>query len=462
MRHFIVIVLVFASISGIQPLSAQTTAITEGNIQIGYIIPGICGSFSPDSTLLGIPQMGVYDLATGEQKFPFLVSAPQINIEDDRTEFSSDGRYVLVPGDGVYDVESGERLFTLWRDAIFSPDSRFVAIMTENDAVQMYDLQQQAVHFQIDRVATLGRNAASFSLDNRWVGISYKGVYDLATGEQVIRNGVGGGIFSPDNQYVMSGATGGVYMLPSGEQIAHISIAAGNFNSDSTLVAASEGVYSLPSGDKLFSIDHKKSLLSPDGQYLLVDDDGIYRVDTWERVLDGEFNDFSPDSQWAIVQGFSTGSTTFVNIESGQRQDLPFRSVRRFSPDVQLAINTGSDAYDLYTFKRRFVETGYGFFSPDGLYMVVPEFGDNRQNYCVVYSMARDGWETRHTLVHAEQVNVRESPNEQASVIGSGSGDWLVIDQTSDNQWHKVRGGRNLFGWAAASVLTVIHQPSSE
>ena len=124
-----------------------------------------------------------------------------------------------------------------------------------------------------------------------------------------------------------------------------------------------------------------------------------------------------------------------------------------------MVIDYRNEAYELRTLQHRFVKSGYGTFSPDGLYMAVTEYGAPDKVYCVVYGAAHEGWKTRLEIVHANQVNVRENPGAHARIVGSGSGDWVVIDRTADNQWVKVRGGRNLFGWASAAVLTVVSTP---
>ena len=86
-------------------------------------------SFSPDGSLMAVRFVGVYAVDTWEEQLRFSTAESWLS-----PTFSPDGQLLIVPGDGIYDTDSWERLLDFvaqWgaepEGLFFSPDGRWLA-----------------------------------------------------------------------------------------------------------------------------------------------------------------------------------------------------------------------------------------------------------------------------------------------------------------------------------------------
>ena len=223
----------------------------------------------PDSNLLVIQRLGVFELMTGRKEIDFYGYA---TLSDDGSFFaiagdglyrtadrslvmplsgdspsspsiSPDNKFIAVDGEGLYEIASGERLFSLPDGlGVFSPDSHWLAL-TSGD---VYDVQtgERLIRSDDDTPFSI----PAFSDDGRWLAVA-DALYDTNTFEKafdfVMRTHA---VFSPDSQFVVGLL--GIYAIPSGEQVFELRGTAANFSADGSLVATAGGnLYSAETGE---------------------------------------------------------------------------------------------------------------------------------------------------------------------------------------------------------------------
>lgn len=103
---------------------ARVYRLADGELIFEVSAPGLrAAAFSPDSTLMAVPSVGVYDTQTWEQRFAFDYAQWAGEVQ-----FSPDGRYVAMGGNGLYDVGSGSELFPIENSFIFGPNSDLLVL----------------------------------------------------------------------------------------------------------------------------------------------------------------------------------------------------------------------------------------------------------------------------------------------------------------------------------------------
>ncbi len=275
MRALIAVVVAIAIIAGVVfYLKPRPTV----SLLAHFTITGYCHHFSGDGSLIAVYEYppnykgpnGV-QYSTGQSIYDAKLGTVRLRLPSvkDAILFSSDSTFAAVPGKGVYDLRSGQLLLALGSDGYsFSPDSRFVATSAD-------------------------------------------GVYELASSKRVVSAKGPLYWFSPDSRFVADSA-GGVYELASGNQVVAVKDSSWvAFSHDSRFAAlisneAGDAVYDLTTGRQMFSAPRDKAFgtnayFTPDGKYLTVENDGIYRVATGEKIVQTGALSFTANSAMAAT-----------------------------------------------------------------------------------------------------------------------------------------------------------------
>lgn len=406
-------------------LSSGFLPISVSNLTPGYALKGKCGNFSPDSKLVVVSHQGVYDVASGKQRFPFQGINPH---------FSPDGTLVAVYNDGVYEVATGKRRFSL-----SLPDSR--------------DLQSS---LRISDNIRYTKDFLLFSSDNQLLAVFEDGVYETASGRKlysITRDAT----FSPDSRLIDT--NGGIRDARTGAMIAELEGGA-QFSPDGSVVAIrGKGVYDTVNFIQLFPLrpvvwrdiggmdpyspksiaDNGFTDFSPDSKLLAVSGEGVFEIATREKLFNlrqAGFVHFSPD-------GKLVSNETFVYDIVSRTYLRGVFYPRAFSPDSNLIFAGDSKFYDLTTHQES--ERLYNEivqFSPDGTLLAVNMQGP----VCFLYGAEDSKWPFRSGLITVKEgpVFVRPEPNKdewdsyfQPPFI-TANDRLTVLSQTPDHQWYRI------------------------
>jgi WD40 repeat protein len=386
----------------------QAATITSDNVsqlELGYVLPGYCGSFSPDEQYIHTLN-GIYDVSTG-QRSPLPHSMPM--------QFSPDSKLIAVFGEGVYEIDSGKFRFPISVNGTFSPDSSAIAV--ELDGV--YDVKT-------GKLLLSSSGIGIFSPDSKLIAEAQDGVYVVATGERLFPI-TDWGHFSPDGKYIAV-AHDGVYEVETGQRLfATPGIYGGPiFSPDGTsLVVADEGVYEVPSGHRRFALSRVYyPVFSPDGKLIAASMDGIYDARTGERIFE--------------IQNTST--------------------VLDFSSDGSLISIEDEGIYDA-TGKK--LSSIFGRFSPSNDFLTrTIRVGPVQEPACIIYSISGHHWPYRSGMVRAKDDSITllsKSPDGEYS--STASGELPVFARTSDNKWFEVILTDHYQSWVSASDVEIISMP---
>jgi hypothetical protein len=136
---------------------------------------------SRDWTTIALSGYGVFDLATGEKRFPMTGRA---------LAFSAEQPFVLIQGEGVHNYETGDLVIPTTRTTgMFSPDGRFFV-----DYTTVYDLQTGEAVAELNRAGDGDRNfyGAYFDRNGEVLiygaekdGLTYQARVDTTTWQQI-------------------------------------------------------------------------------------------------------------------------------------------------------------------------------------------------------------------------------------------------------------------------------------
>ncbi len=387
-----------------QPITADNVNL----LQLGYALPGGCGPFSPDSSLIAVGGKGVYDIDTASLIFEH---------PNARMNFTSDNHYLSVDRRALYNLKTGEQLLQFSSFAAFSPDNRF--LLVEDDG--LYELKTLKRHLP-------GIGFGAFSPDGRWLAVSRDAVYDLQTLEQHFTiNGINP-VFSPDS---------------------------------ALLAVNNDGVYELPEGISRFDLDPDaifgRLAFSPDNRLLARGNDSVYDAETGERLysISGEHVHFSPDSQHLAIDG-----NGLYDAATGAIQFEIFGIFPNFNAAGDLLL-TGDDElgdrlYNLsHGSSRLLAHTGFPAFSPNSTLISI-----RTSAYCLIYGLPDQVWPYRSGLVLASSpVNIRHLPSANSRVEFSVEDTLAVSARTVDGQWFKVFYGEQT-GWVSAAAVNILAMPA--
>lgn len=429
--------------------------ITEANIQIGYVLLGQCSDVSADGVMVAVRGLGVYDLASGIERFPF------VDNRNLHATFSPDGRYVQVQQHGIYRVETGELVHEIERFGIFSDNGRYIAVFRDFDELgYLYDLDEQRQVFEFSHYG--GRQLADFSPDGRYLAIQGDAVYDLTTEEPHFMLEKNSGLFgySPDGEYLSAG--GKLYNLETGAATIDRLAVGWDFHPSEPLVIANNGVYTF-SGQHVLQTS-STGFFSPDGRYVAFHNDGVYEVGTWNRLFDiqGSVIEFNAQGSLLLVDRYPE-ATGWYDLATSEYRELAFSP--QFSHDGVLITDrfcTSCPALDPLTGALHYQDSGYGIFTNDRRYMVSNDYfkiGLYEHTYCRVYSAASSEWSNRTGQIIAQDVNVHEAPRTTSWTVTSGSGQWLVAARNPEADWYLVRTDAGIYGWVSASLVRVVNLP---
>jgi hypothetical protein len=183
---------------------------------------------------------GVYDVTTGERRFP---------IAESYWEFSPDGKLLVVRGDGVYDVATGERRLAVEGNIPhFSPDSQ---LLVTDDWVYKGATGERRFAISLEDAGT----NSSFNPDGTLLAVSMDGVYDVATGEYRFKIEGEEPQFSADGKGLIAHGDG-VYDVATGQQLLTLAhYGTWELSPDETLARVyNDGVYDLTTGENLFPL----------------------------------------------------------------------------------------------------------------------------------------------------------------------------------------------------------------
>ncbi|MEO1165400.1 MAG: hypothetical protein AAFV98_16560 [Chloroflexota bacterium] len=258
-----------------------------------------------------------------------------------------------------------------------------------------------------------------YNSSGTYLYISNNGMYDLATGEQILKEGT----LSADGNVLLNAS--GVYRYPSEELIFATEGVGNTFIRDERYVLSLfDGVYDFATGERIFQIS-AIARPSSTGEYLYVDEEGVYETSTGDLVMHDPVNRqssydyyrFSPDDRYFIneleLTIFDLENREYIlDIEPSE----PTMSTA-FSPDSRYLAVAGKGVYSLPDGEQVLVSEGNRTsFSPDGT--LVAFNGD------AVYEV--DSWQ--------EVITIEE---------GDGSPQF-----TADNQY------LHIFSWGAYHIPT--------
>ncbi|MEO8607452.1 MAG: SH3 domain-containing protein [Chloroflexota bacterium] len=427
------------------PFQTKRTPITRSNIdqlQLGFALPNHCGMFSPDGKLMAISEDGLYDLATGQRRFSF---------SGDVAKFSSDSRLLAIYNDGIYDVANSERRFDTANQPInFSSNNQFVVI--GND---VFDLSSG------DHLLSVQGYPIVLSPDGRWLIVGGDGVYDISTRERLFATYSNNFAFRPDGRLLFADGTGlhgGVYDGVTGNPLFSTAGYPSIFSSDGRFLAVEhDGIYDTLNGSykrlEFFGLP-AQTFFSPDNRLLVVGTK-VYDLETGNIRFTTSTDllvHFSPDSKF-VVSGYEKGG--LYRVDSGTRLLTIINSSTYFNNDsTLLAIDDG--LYDTDTSEQLFSYKGFvvGFNSDNTLLAVGYE-----DNVCKLYGLSNYPWPYRSGLIQpVAKVNLRETPEENATALFVADEELVVFARTQDHNWFKVRY-ENRDAWVATSVVNVIFMP---
>lgn len=367
--------------------------------------------FSPDSLYVAEEGDGVYRLTDGHKMFA-IGALPR---------FSADSQYVAADGYGLFRLSDGEKLYHIDDSDKYSEDgtvytfySHFSSagnyVVIDKDGV--YDLANQRKIFDIEHEGLVVR----FSSDEQYAISADDGVYRLIDGEKLF-DIEGFGSFSPNNTYIVSWKA--VHRLSDGAKVLDIpDYAPWQFSLDNNLIAVDEvGVYNLNTGEKVMPIT-ADAVFSPDGLYVAVSRDGLYRLSDQTKRFDiaGSLPKFSEDSAFLYTSG---GYTDFDDLGSVYRVSdghrlLSFDYYAKLSSDGLYAAVDADVLYRLSDGQRLFAIEGHVItFSDDDNYIIASDG---------VYRMS-DGY-------HYQGLEILDI---SAGVLAVGN-TVLVIDRTETSQ----------------------------
>ena len=323
----------------------------------------------------------------------------------DNAYFSPDGQYLLQISDGVYRVDNQELVVsiqyeqlsnesgTVIGNAQFTNDSQYVAI----SGAGIYREQatnQSTDGYGVFRLSDSQRVIASDSLfielsANSAYASTEEGIYSLNSGERLFdTDGIAG--FSPNSQFVY-GNTIGVIRISDGSQIASPVNANIVFSPDSMLVLIPElGMYRLDDGELLFALDHESvfgrtPVFTYDGNYFAIDimvqgtdtysHTVIYETETGQEILNVAMDRFSPGG------GFVISVEDGIYALNSQQRIFDFEGLNvgvSFSRNDEYVFLSSSGVYSVADQQNiiNIVESVRSIaFSDDGQYVAVEGYG---------------------------------------------------------------------------------------
>jgi hypothetical protein len=438
--------------------SLRITADNIHEVAFGYALPGYCGSFSPNSSLMA-NQHGIHEIETGQKVFNFPGSSL------DNVMFSPDGRYIVIAKRHIYDVATQEMVIEFDSTVTFSPDGRFVM---EYDGIYEVGTWREVLT-NLEKTSSDHKIRGVFSPDSRYFARAANGLYETQTGAQIFASASSYVVFSPDSRLVAFNGDG-LYETATGQRRfdlpeidfkdAHISGFSGiGFNADSTFVTWGEkGSYNVVTGDQPFDLSGV-TYFSPDGQVMLVavDDhwNGFDAVTGEKLFVLNSFRGpvhFIPDTHWVLIE--------FNGVYDAHNGTLhfPLTGLNHFNTAGDLLMHDsgkGSAIYNVATAEKVFNGWGAQSFSPDETLFVVSSF-----NSCSLFSLPDRPLPHSTGLIRTltSSVNIRTRTDINSQVINAGQGELVVVERMLDNSWFKVNTGYDI-GWVSATAVEVLYMP---
>ncbi|MEO1166701.1 MAG: hypothetical protein AAFV98_23180, partial [Chloroflexota bacterium] len=245
--------------------------------------------------------------------------------------------------------------------------------------------------------------------------------------------------FSPDSMY-LAVEQDGIYTLPDGEKVFTTTDGwTANFSSDGTVVGfADDGIYEVGTWEKLFNIEGglQGPYFTLDSEYVFVNEWGVYQVEIGE-LLEIPYRYFQ----------VSPNNDLFISSYDGIYELDTWNKLVTFetlSPSPPFASYNAEQTVIAYQYINR-------------------EFEDSLNSACLLYGVAGANWAYRSGLVQSDSLisayNVPDG-NEMNQI----SGFIVVYAQTQDNTWYKVTMGNSFEGeltpiWIRADDVTPISMP---
>lgn len=286
-------------------------------------------------------------------------------IDNDEVEEYTDANSIVIsPGGtlaavehlGLYRLDTGERLYAVGGAPKFSADGRYVA----SDYLGVYDIANDRVL----RNARSSEEYLAFSPDGRLIaGRGLQGdsayVMDIQTGETILEDESGRDFdeakFS-DNSSMLAIAGVGVYVIPYGEFYIEGDVGT-TFDSYGLFVAGGSIVVDVLAKLTLLQFEApRRAFFTPDGEYLAVENEGVYDMTTKELVFslpDDRTITLSHDGRTVAVQSvgwYAIPSGEITRIDDVGEND--FETPPIFSRDDNVVAFDGVGIYAVETGRR--------------------------------------------------------------------------------------------------------------
>lgn len=356
-------------------------------------------AFSPDGRYVAIREDGVYQLPEFNKVFDVNFEPIELwwggrehrtyAIRGDIT-FSPDSAYVGITGDGVYRLVDGHKVIDTSTQEVIHSQSLLILFSSDSSLATTATGIYRLIDSQL--LLAINTDGARFSPNLAYV-TNGEGVYRLSDGIELL-DIQGEVFFTPDN--ILAVAEDGIYRLSDGEQLVarnfsfsypHYPI----FSPDSLYMIVNQlilsetptefgGVYRLSDGERLFISSGAR--FSPDGAFVLLMDDGVYRLDD-QRLL------FELDKPLLLFPPAFSPDGAYLGTEHGiyrmvDGQKLFETYTSTFSPDGNYVAFQMDGVYRLSDRQHLFYIDGGAYeFSVESDYLI-------RSNYPVVYRI-RDG-----------------------------------------------------------------------